>query len=165
MTAASHPRTGQWEAVVRRSMREPPPRYTRHTGLPPSHRWLLVYVHMRSRAPARPYVCARVSCSGFELVDDPGHVDDFHGKFYPYHAADRHRAGLHISAPKKSPELSARSFGLGRPAISIPDRSHLPRLTAHPPPPAHACHPVAPFLSRSVALSPAPTLFYSTLAK
>lgn len=72
---------GQWEAVVCRSLRELPPRYTRHR--PPT---LCTLLHTRAytyiRIVCMPYAC---SCSvrRVELVDDPGDVNDFHGKFSP----------------------------------------------------------------------------------
>lgn len=75
---------GQWEAVARRSLRELP-RDIRDTGLP---RCVLWYTHVSPRA--RVCICAPVctcvrSCSvrRVELVDDPGDVNDFHGKFSP----------------------------------------------------------------------------------
>lgn len=112
---------GQWEAVARRSMREPPPRscYTRYRPTT----FLLPFV--RAHAFAR----VSVSCSGFELVDDPGHVDDFHGKFpFP------RRPGC-ISTPEKPFNFpAARSLARSL-ADFRPDRSHLLRLTACPEPP------------------------------
>lgn len=74
---------GQWEAVARRSLRELPPRYIRDTGLP---RCVLWYTHTRIRIHVRAPLCpCTCSCSvrRVELVDDPGDVNDFHGKFSP----------------------------------------------------------------------------------
>jgi len=82
---------GQWEAVARRSLRELPPRYTRHR--PPTlctllhaHTCAHVYIHVRCVpvhvCACTVYVCSR-SVRRVELVDDPGDVNDFHGKFSP----------------------------------------------------------------------------------
>lgn len=78
------------------------PIYTRHTGLPPSYHYH--YVHT-------PFARVSVPCSGFELVDDPGHVDDFHGKF-PYPDGE-----LRIAPQKNRPTFGDRSPA--RPAISV----------------------------------------------
>lgn len=101
---------GQWEAVARRSMQEPPPRYTRHR--PTTFLVLLVRAHAFARVS--------VSCSGFELVDDPGHVDDFHGKF-PFPASS-----AVFRLPKKPYDFPP---SLRRPGYFRSDRLHSLRLT------------------------------------
>jgi len=73
---------GQWEAVARRSLRELPPRYTRHR---PPTLCILVHTDTHTYIQICTFVCVSCSCSvrRVELVDDPGDVNDFRGKFSP----------------------------------------------------------------------------------